>query len=73
MLTLMSIDPTITAERPGLPAVAAVVSAGDPGRLRRCMEAIGSQVYGVAKVLVVGGGPAGATAYREATMVEVSR
>ncbi len=56
MLNLMSIDPTITGERLGTPAVAAVVSAGDPGRLRRCMEAIGSQVYGVAKVLVVGGG-----------------
>ena len=51
----MTNDPTITAEQLSTPSVAAVVSAGDPGPLRRCLEAIGSQVYGVAKVLVVGG------------------
>ncbi len=56
MLHSMSIDPTTTTEQRGTPGVAAVVSAGDPGPLRRCLEAIGSQVYGVAKVLVVGGG-----------------
>ena len=52
----MSIDPTASAEMPTAPPVAAVVSASDPDLLRRCLEAVGQQVYGASRVFVVGGG-----------------
>ncbi len=52
----MSIDPTVSAEMPTAPPVAAVISASDPELLRRCLEAVGQQVYGASRVFVVGGG-----------------
>jgi len=52
----MSIDPTVSAEMPTAPPVAAVISASDPELLRRCLEAVEQQVYGASRVFVVGGG-----------------
>jgi hypothetical protein len=51
----MSNDPTVSAELSTAPRVAAVVSAADPALLRRCLDAIAEQVYGAARVFVVGG------------------
>ncbi len=56
MLPRMSNDPTASAEGHVAPQVAAVVSASDPAALRRCLAAIGEQVYEAARVFVVGGG-----------------
>ena len=56
MLPRMSNDPTVSAEGHVAPQVAAVVSASDPVALRRCLTAIGEQVYEAARVFVVGGG-----------------
>ncbi len=55
MLFRMSTDSTPTDAPSTAPQVAAIVSAGDPDLLSRCLSAIGSQVYGATKVLVVGG------------------
>ncbi len=55
MLGRMSNDSTVPAERHVAPQVAAVVSASDPVALRRCLTSIGEQVYGAARVFVVGG------------------
>lgn len=50
----MSTDPE-TTPLPAAPRVVAVVTADDPVLLRPCLEAIGRQVYGPARVIVVGG------------------
>ena len=55
MLFRMAFDPTPTVAPLTAPQVAAVVSASDPERLRRCLAAIDGQVYGASRVLVVGG------------------
>lgn len=47
-------DPS-TPSADSAPVVAAVVTADDATLLERCLEAIGRQVYGPAKVFVVGG------------------
>ena len=49
----MSTDPATT--RPASPRVVAVVTADDPALLAPCLEAIGRQVYGPVRVIVVGG------------------
>ncbi|MBI5156534.1 MAG: glycosyltransferase family 2 protein [Acidimicrobiia bacterium] len=49
----MSTEPATA--RPTAPRVVAVVTADDPALLVPCLEAIGSQVYGPVRVIVVGG------------------
>jgi hypothetical protein len=55
MTLRMSTDPA-TPTRPPAPTVFAVVPADDADLLGPCLEAIAGQVYGPAKVFVVGGG-----------------
>jgi hypothetical protein len=51
----MSTDPSISPSAVPAPVVAAIVTADDATLLKGCLEAIGRQVYGPAKVFVVGG------------------
>lgn len=53
MANRMSTQPETT--RPAAPRVVAVVTADDPELLGPCLDAIGTQVYVPAKVIVVGG------------------
>src|SRR3972149_11765691 len=51
----MSIDPATTTDRATAPNVVAVVTADDAVLLKGCLEAIGRQGDGPAKVVVVAG------------------
>jgi hypothetical protein len=53
MLSRMSTEPTAT--RPAAPRVVAVITADDADLLVPCLDAIGRQVYGLSRVIVVGG------------------
>ncbi|HSM01193.1 MAG TPA: glycosyltransferase [Acidimicrobiia bacterium] len=51
----MVTDPSTSADAAPVPVVVAVVTADDATLLKGCLEAIGRQVYGPARVFVVGG------------------
>ena len=53
MLSRMSTEPATT--RPAAPRVVAVITADDAALLVPCLEAVGRQVYGPSRVIVVGG------------------
>jgi hypothetical protein len=53
MLSRMSTEPAATS--PAVPRVVAVITADDADLLVPCLEAIGRQVYGPSRVIVVGG------------------